>query len=289
VAYIAQVRYGKMLLVAKFKSTILLEIKPREKCVVKTDRGTELGVLLTSLREIAKAETNGFGEILRKATKEDLELAEKIEKEIAIGEEKFAKENIQKLNLPINLVDVEHLLDGRRIIFYFTSAERVDFRELVKILAQEFKTRIEMRQIGARDEAKLLADVGHCGLPLCCKSFLKELGGLSINMAKAQKRSIDPSKITGRCGKLFCCLKYEFQEYQKALNVLPIIGAKILSKKGDGKVVDQNPMAGEVTIEDENGKKVIVKLDDIIGNFETPKTLKEEYNKESSKDEGILL
>lgn len=286
-AYIAIVRYGKMTLTNKFKTDNFIEIKPKEKCIIKTDRGKEIGILLTKFDEIPELPPDGFGEILRKATNEDLEFAEKIEKENKTREMNFCKENIQKLQLTIKLIDVEHIFSGERIIFYFTSETRIDFRELVKILAQEFKTRIEMKQIGARDEAKLLSDCGHCGLTLCCKSFLKELGGVTMNMAKVQKHTADPAKITGKCGKLLCCLQYEFPIYTEFINMLPIVGVKITTQKGEGKVIDQNPLLKEVTIEKEGGEKVVVKLEEIVGSFETKATKKEVTPPEPETEDAI--
>ncbi|HVE41395.1 MAG TPA: regulatory iron-sulfur-containing complex subunit RicT, partial [Planctomycetota bacterium] len=161
---------------------------------------------------------------------------------------------------------VDYVYGGERLIFYFTSETRVDFRELVRLLAHEFRTRIELKQVGARDEARLVGDAGHCGLTLCCRSHLKELGGITMDMAKIQKHTADPSKITGRCGKLLCCLRYEYTTYTDSRDVMPQRGTRLESKKGVGIVVDQNLLLREVTLQPpDGGDRFIVKLDEVLG------------------------
>ncbi|MBI3855074.1 MAG: Rieske 2Fe-2S domain-containing protein, partial [Planctomycetes bacterium] len=179
---------------------------------------------------------------------------------------KTCREIIQKLNLQMKVTDVDYVYGGERVIFYFTSDTRVDFRELVRQLAHEFRTRIELKQVGARDEARLVGDAGHCGLTLCCRSHLKELGGITMDMAKIQKHTADPSKITGRCGKLLCCLRYEYSTYTESRDIMPQRGTRLESKKGVGIVVDQNLLLREVTLQPpDGGDRFIIKLDEVLG------------------------
>jgi cell fate regulator YaaT (PSP1 superfamily) len=171
---------------------------------------------------------------------------------------------IQQRQLQMALVDVEHLFGGERIIFYFLSEKRVDFRELVKDLAREFQTRIEMRQIGVRDEAKLLADYGDCGKPVCCNTHMTTMPPVSMRMAKLQKSTLDPSKISGRCGRLKCCLRFEQDVYEEFQKELPQPGARILTRKGQGRVLAQEILARKVLVEFEDGRRVIVAADEIL-------------------------
>lgn len=213
--YYTSVRFGKMMIVALFKSDSS-EFRVRDRCVLKTERGIELGTILKkpdSMPESIPPES--LGNIIRRFNSDDQLQLEKIESDEK-REIQFCQETIKKLGLPMKVTSVDHLFGGGKVVFYFTAENRVDFRELVKILAQEFKMRIELKQIGARDAAKLCGGVGHCGLQLCCGGFLRELGGISMEMAKLQKHTADPSKITGLCGKLLCCLRYEFQNYVDA-------------------------------------------------------------------------
>ena len=143
-------------------------------------------------------------------------------------------ERIKELNLDMQLADVEHLYGGERVVIYYLAEGRVDFRDLVKILAKEFQTRIEMRQIGVRDEAKLLADYGDCGKPVCCNTHLSEMPPVSMKMAKLQRATLDPSKISGRCGRLKCCLRYEYDTYQELQRDLPPVGADVVTTDWPG-------------------------------------------------------
>src|SRR5437773_3138112 len=160
--------------------------------------------------------------------------------------------------LQMELVDVEHLFGGERIVFYFLAEKRVDFRELVKDLAREFRTRIEMRQIGVRDEAKLLADYGDCGKPVCCNTHMAVMPPVSMRMAKLQKSTLDPTKISGRCGRLKCCLRFEQDVYEEFQKELPPPGARILTPKGQGRVLAQEILARKVLVEFEDGRRVLV-------------------------------
>lgn len=265
-SYFTNVRYGKMRMVARFK-TERDDLRVRDRCVVRTDRGKELGEVLTPLQQIPETiAPESLWDVIRRAGPEDLVNVERLDKENIPRAIKTCRELVQKLNLQMKVTDVDYVYGGERVIFYFTSDTRVDFRELVRLLAHEFRTRIELKQVGARDEARLIGDAGHCGLTLCCRGHLKELGGITMDMAKIQKHTADPSKITGRCGKLLCCLRYEYSTYTDSRDVMPARGARLESKKGVGIVVDQNLLLREVTLQPpDGGDRFIVKLDEVIG------------------------
>ena len=265
-AYYTSVRYGKMRMVARFK-TDREDLHVRDRCVVRTDRGKELGEVLTPLQPIPEAiPPESLWDVIRRANSEDLVNVERLDKENVPRAIKACKEIVQKLNLQMKVTDVDYVYGGERLIFYFTSESRVDFRELVRQLAHEFRTSIELKQVGARDEARLIGDAGHCGLTLCCRGHLKELGGITMDMAKIQKHTADPSKITGRCGKLLCCLRYEYSTYTDSRDVMPQRGTRLESKKGVGIVVDQNLLLREVTLQPpDGGDRFIVKLDEVLG------------------------
>ena len=159
---------------------------------------------------------------------------------------------------------MEHLFGGERIIFYFLAEKRVDFRELVKDLAREYRTRIEMRQIGVRDEAKLLADYGDCGKPVCCNTHMTHMPPVSMRMAKLQKSTLDPTKISGRCGRLKCCLRFEQDVYEDFQRELPPPGARILTQKGQGRVLAQEILARKLLVEFEDGRRIVVPVQEIL-------------------------
>lgn len=193
-----------------------LVLTPGEGAVVETARGVELGTVTSTPREVPEEEIKApLKKVLRKATPEDLarrkENEEKARRAFTVGQQKIAAHG-----LPMKLVEVEYTLDGSKIIFYFTAENRVDFRELVKDLASSFRTRIELRQIGVRDEAKLLGGLGPCGRQLCCQAFLGDFVPVSIKMAKEQNLSLNPTKISGICGRLMCCLNFESEAYREA-------------------------------------------------------------------------
>jgi cell fate regulator YaaT (PSP1 superfamily) len=164
----------------------------------------------------------------------------------------------------MDLADIEHLFGGERIIIYYLAEDRVDFRELAKQLALEFQTRIEMRQIGVRDEAKLLADYGDCGKPVCCNTHLSRMPPVSMKMAKIQKATLDPTKISGRCGRLKCCLRYEFETYEEMRNELPPIGSEVITSTGRGRVLRHEILTQQVLVEMEDHRRTIVARSDIL-------------------------
>lgn len=216
--------------------------------VVETARGCECGTVAIANREIEdKAVTKPLKKVTRAATEADLKkVAENRQKEERAF--KIAQEKIAACGLDMKLVEVEYAFDGSKILFYFTADGRVDFRELVKELAGVFRTRIELRQIGVRDEAKMLGGLGICGRPFCCNSFLGEFQPVSIKMAKEQGLSLNPTKISGACGRLMCCLKYEQEAYEDLLRTTPKVGAVVQTADGRGKVTEVNLLTGMLKV-----------------------------------------
>jgi cell fate regulator YaaT (PSP1 superfamily) len=203
------------------------------------------------------------GQILRDMTPEDANEWHHLE-QTEHDEFERCRAHVEKLGLPMQLVDIEHVFGGERIVVYYLSEQRVDFRELVKSLAADFQTRIEMRQIGVRDEAKLLADYGDCGQPVCCNTHLREMPPVSMKMAKLQKATLDPNKISGRCGRLKCCLRYEYDTYEEYRRELPPLGATVVTKQGTGKVIAQEILSKKVMVVYENQRHLPADLKDII-------------------------
>lgn len=216
--------------------------------VVETARGCECGTVAIANREIEDtAVTKPLKKVTRAATEADLKkVAENRQKEERAF--KIAQEKIAACGLDMKLVEVEYAFDGSKILFYFTADGRVDFRELVKELAGVFRTRIELRQIGVRDEAKMLGGLGICGRPFCCNSFLGEFQPVSIKMAKEQGLSLNPTKISGACGRLMCCLKYEQEAYEDLLRTTPKVGAVVQTADGRGKVTEVNLLTGMLKV-----------------------------------------
>lgn len=222
--------------------------KKGDRVIVETARGVECGEIAMENRDVPDSEiVKPLKRIIRAANESDLrtvqENKEKEKKAFTVGEEK-----IRAHNLEMKLVDVEYTFDGSKILFYFTADGRVDFRELVKDLAGVFRTRIELRQIGVRDESKMVGGFGICGRPFCCNSFLGDFQPVSIKMAKEQGLSLNPVKISGTCGRLMCCLKYEQEAYEHLLRHTPKIGAIVETREGRGTVVDNNLLTGMLKI-----------------------------------------
>lgn len=246
-----------------------LELVQGDGVVVKTARGVEFGTVVIGPRDVPDSEVvQPLKDVQRKATQEDIDkLAENSEKEkeaYAICEEK-----IRLHELPMKLISVEYTLDVNKIIFYFTAEGRIDFRELVKDLAAVFHTRIELRQIGVRDEAKLLGGIGCCGRPLCCATFLGDFEPVSIRMAKDQSLSLNPTKISGICGRLMCCLKYENDLYQGCCKQNSIIappkqGSRVVSMEGEGKAISINMQKRTVTVLLDSKKTIVASWEDVV-------------------------
>ncbi len=217
-----------------------LEVQSGQKVIVETVRGIELGDIAVGPKQVREEDIIApLKQVIRVATHDDIATEEENrEKEKEAFE--ICLNEIAKHNLEMKLVDVEYTFDTNKVIFYFTADGRVDFRELVKDLASVFKTRIELRQIGVRDEAKMLGGLGPCGRPLCCSTFLGDFEPVSIKMAKEQNLSLNPTKISGICGRLMCCLKYEEEVYEIIKQDIPPIGTKVSTSAGEGIVVDTN-------------------------------------------------
>ena len=219
-----------------------------ERAIVETARGVECGDVVMANTEVEDEKVvQPLKSVIRKATENDLKIVEenRIKEEEAF---KICEEKIAKHNLAMNLVDTEYTFDRGKILFYFTAETRIDFRELVKDLASIFRTRIELRQIGVRDEAKMLGGLGICGRPFCCHSFLGDFQPVSIKMAKDQGLSLNQVKISGTCGRLMCCLKYEQNAYDDLLKITPRQGALVDTPQGKGTVVDVNLLRGKLKV-----------------------------------------
>jgi len=261
----------------------LTSIPPmHKKVIVKTSRGLELGSLsaVTGMAgvgryKVSEAEIREYfrnsgievgnrktGKFIRFATSEDI--SEQCHLERLSSEEMLTcRRFVQELGLAMKVIDVEHIFGGERVIFYFRADGRVDFRELVKKLAKEYQSRIEMRQIGSRDEAKLFGDVESCGQECCCRRFLGRLRPVNMRMAKMQKATLDPSKISGYCGRLKCCLRYEDKAYTELSKNLPKNNSRVKTKEGAGKVIDSKIFAQLVTVRLEDNRTVTVSVDEI--------------------------
>lgn len=229
-----------------------------EPVVVETARGIEIGQVALENKEVPESEiTAPLKAIIRKANPADLE---QYEKNLTDEEQAMAtcKDRIRKHKLEMKPVDVEYTLDRNKIIFYFTAEGRVDFRELVKDLASVFRTRIELRQIGVRDEAKMRNGIGPCGRELCCATHLQDFTSVSIRMAKEQSLSLNPSKISGICGRLMCCLKYEQDNYEYVRRILPKVGSRVRTPDGEGDVIGNSAIKRQLRV------KVNINDEDII-------------------------
>ncbi len=217
-----------------------LELRQGQDLIVETSRGLEFGEVVLENKEVSEDEIIAPLRVVRRVANEEdyqqlLENRQKEKEALQICQEKIEKHNLQ-----MKLVDVEYTFDHNKIIFYFTADSRVDFRELVKDLASIFRTRIELRQIGVRDEAKMLGGLGPCGRGLCCATFLGDFGPVSIKMAKEQNLSLNPTKISGICGRLMCCLRYEAEHYECARGDYPAAGELVLTPHGEAKVIGRN-------------------------------------------------
>lgn len=231
--------------------------------IVNTENGTSLGTVIMEVKSVPIYKLPiGLKNVVRKATDDDL----KTKKENEVMEQEarqFCLEKIRERELPMKLIEVECLFDKSQIIFYFTAESRVDFRELVKDLVQRFKIRIELRQIGARHEARMVKGLGICGREVCCANLILNLDRVSVKMAKEQSVSLNPEKISGLCGRLMCCLAFEFEVYQDMKRDIPKCGKMINTAEGRGKIIRQNIFKGEIVVELESGKEITVNIDDL--------------------------
>ncbi len=231
-----------------------------DKVIVETSRGVELGTVKVSNKEVYEGEiVTPLKEVIRPATKADILQDQKnheMEKDALV----ICKKKIANHKLDMSLVDAEYTFDNSKLIFYFTCVSRVDFRELVKDLAGVFHTRIELRQIGIRDEAKMMGGLGTCGRKFCCAGFLNDFVQVSIKMAKEQNFSLNSAKVSGACGRLMCCLRYEHEAYEEANKITPPVGSTVSTKEGDGVVVETKPLKGEIKVKLDGKDKEMPRL-----------------------------
>lgn len=232
-------------------------LKVHDKVVVETIRGLELGEVKVGLKKVEEVQLGtALKPILRKATDEDIANYHKNEESAIKAQETFVT-CVKEQNLDMYLVSAEYTLDGTKVIFTYIADERVDFRELLKVLASKLHCRIELRQIGARDRAKAIGGLGPCGLPLCCATFLSDFEGISINMAKNQLLALNISKLSGQCGKLVCCLKYEDSLYSQLRVGLPKLGQRVKYKDDEFKITSMNVLSKTMKLENKENSVFI--------------------------------
>jgi cell fate regulator YaaT (PSP1 superfamily) len=261
------IRYGTMRLLGEFEAKRRTVYTRGDGVIVRSERGVEWGTILANAtdrtREYMNLRNERIGRILRLASDEDRRSRE----DNSEREKEYFRQSGQMIaerRMQMQLVDIEQIFGGERLILYYLSEKRVDFRELVKQMAREFNTRIEMRQIGVRDEARLLADYGDCGKPVCCNTHLQEMPPVSMKMAKVQKATLDPTKISGRCGRLKCCLRYEYDTYEAHMRELPSVGTTVVTKAGQGRVIAQEILARKLIVVYEDGRRVMTDESDIV-------------------------
>ena len=241
-----------------------MDLKIGEQVVVETRWGQGLAQVLASFPAFPDREKKGsLKSVLRRATSADLANQERI-RLLEVEARAFCSRKVNERGMPMKLADVKPSFDRSKITFYFYSEERIDFRELVKELAQQFHTRIEMRQIGARDVASKLGNVGPCGRQLCCKTFLKEYEPIAVRMAKDQNLSLNPSKLAGMCGRLKCCLRYEHSMYEELKRGLPKVGSLVEAREGLGIVKARDVLDESVVVQLEDTRQIKVKAADLI-------------------------
>jgi len=235
------------------------------KVVARTTRGLETAEVLCEATDHALENVPDptHGQILRAMTADDVNELLHIQSREP-DEFETCKRLVAEQDLEMELVDIEHLFGGERVVIYYLAEKRVDFRELVKRLASELQTRIEMRQIGVRDEAKLLADYGDCGKPVCCNTHLSKMPPVSMKMAKLQKATLDPTKISGRCGRLKCCLRYEYDTYTELRKELPPIGSTIVTRNGRSRVLNQEILAQQLLVETEDNRRILIDASEVL-------------------------
>lgn len=240
---------------------IALEIG--DKAICHIDKAIAMGEIVAAPTKLSESDMGtALSKIIRKATYYDLSVEELNRSKVEDGVKKF-EELAKQHKLSMKLVDVHVMFDKSKMAFYFTAEKRVDFREMVKELASHFKIRIELRQIGVRDEAKIVGGLGPCGMNLCCKSFLTDFESISIKMAKDQNLPLNPLKISGICGRLMCCLKYEYESYREFLEMAPERGVKVKTRLGIGVISGHDPLKKSVIVEFTNENKISALLEEI--------------------------
>lgn len=256
---VVQVRLREAGKISYYELPDAADAKVGDYVIVEQERGQEYGQVMSEQEVLLEADLQEpLKKIIRIAAKQDLEQIKKNKERIKDALTSCAKK-IAQHKLDMKLIEAEYFFDRSKIIFYFTAEERVDFRELVKDLAKDFRARIEMKQIGVRDEARLVGGFGPCGRQLCCAKFLKDFEPVTIKMAKEQNLPLNPSKISGVCGRLMCCLSYEYTTYKELLKGLPKEGQTIKTKEGSGKVLSVNALTRSVSVELQDGRQINIK------------------------------
>jgi cell fate regulator YaaT (PSP1 superfamily) len=256
------------------------ELKTGDNVIVETARGMEVGQVARTVVKVFESMVNKpLKPVVRMATEEDMENAIRLEskEDEALVE---CAETVRRMNIPMKLISAEYNLEGNHLTIFFGAEGRIDFRELVRELSHKLKTRIEMRQVGPRDEAKLIGGYGRCGRPLCCATFLNEFNPVSIKMAKEQNLPLNPMKISGTCGRLLCCLGYEFEQYRDMKKELLKNGENIQTSMGSAVVVGGNPLKGTVLLEVESGARVEMAMNEI-----SPKNEEKEKEQEKGREQ----
>ncbi len=259
------VRFGTMRMLGVFATRGGDRHMRGSRVIARTNRGLEVGEVLCEATDevVAQLKDPPHGQVLRDMTPEDANEWHHLQQSER-GEFERCNAHVLKHNLPMQLVDIEHIFGGERVVIYYLSEERVDFRDLVKDLAADFQTRIELRQIGVRDEAKLLADYGDCGKPVCCNTHLIEMPPVSMKMAKLQKATLDPTKISGRCGRLKCCLRYEYDTYEELHREMPAIGSEIVTANGRARILNQEILSQQLLIQTEDDRRMLVHVSEVL-------------------------
>ena len=264
------------------------KFKEGDKVIVDTARGTEMGTVKIANKTVPSSEiVSPLKAVTRPATKEDIEKDDKnheLEFEAAL----ICKKKIAQHKLGMRLVGVEYTFDNSKLIFYFTCESRVDFRELVKDLASTFRTRIELRQIGIRDAAKLMGGIGVCGRKYCCAGFLSDFVQVTIKMAKEQNFSLNSAKVSGACGRLMCCLRYEHEVYEEAIRVTPPTGSVVLTSDGEGTVIETKPLAAEIRVKLSEKEKETVKTYK-VADVKILKTPKKSKNHSDDDESDVII
>ncbi|MBQ9942644.1 MAG: stage 0 sporulation family protein [Christensenellaceae bacterium] len=260
-----------------------IEFAVGDGAIVETVRGVEFGNVVIAPRQVSDKEiTKPLKQVLRKATEKDLRRIEENKKKEKQAF-KVCEEKIRKHKMEMKLINVEYTFDNNKIVFYFTADGRVDFRDLVKDLAGVFKTRIELRQIGVRDESKMIGGLGPCGRPACCAVFLGDFQPVSIKMAKEQNLSLSPTKISGLCGRLMCCLNYEHEYYEEIAKVMPRVNSEVKTPDGKGIVLDTNALKQTVRV------KVMLEGDDFdVKEFPLSEITVLRHGKKKKKEEAAI-
>lgn len=257
-----------------------IQYKKGDKVIVDTVRGKEIGVVYGEPRMVSEKDlVLPLKPVLKKASAEEEERYLQLKKD-SLEAKNICRERIAHHKLPMKLVETEYTFDKTKLIFYFTAEGRIDFRDLVKDLANIFRVRIELRQIGVRDEARILGTVGVCGKELCCRTFINRFDSVSIKMARDQGLVINPAKISGVCGRLLCCINYEYQQYEEVLRNYPAVNQQVRTPKGDGKVISISPLNGYLFVDVENKGMMKFEVEEIKFNRKEANKLKNEKTAE---------